>query len=123
MERYDYFKAVTDDIKEWIQDNVGPEEELNEELFNRIYNKIFTEEKVTGNGPNGYASEDQCSEYLSNNFYLLYPAMKKHYFLDSTLIIKHYDMQHLARFFDSIIRCDIFDDCLKMAFSELRGDK
>lgn len=126
MERYDYYKAVTNDIKEWLKNYSDiPEEELNDrDVADRVYDEVFSEDSVTGNGPYGYATEEQCSEYLSNNFYLIYEAMRD-YCLDddNDFISHHYEMKDLARFFDCVIRCYILPQCVEKAINELKEGK
>lgn len=129
MEKYNYYVAVTEDVKDWIVNNTDLAEEGNSTIYDDnisdwIYDEVFSEDCVTGNGPYGYDTEEKCSEYLSNNFYLLYAAIKE-FCIDknSTNIAKHYEYKDLARYFDCLIRCYILSECIDMALNELKGGK
>ena len=129
MEKYNYYVAVTEDVKDWIVNNTDLTEEGNSVIYDDnisdwIYDEVFSEDCVTGNGPYGYDTEEKCSEYLSNNFYLIYEAMRE-YCLDddNNFILHHYEMKDLARFFDSVIRCYILPQCVEKAINELKEGK
>lgn len=127
MEKYDYRRAITDDIKDWIVNDTDILEEnddkQNDELYNWIYDEIFDNDSITGNGAYYYDLEDKCSEYLSGNFNLLYEAMRE-FGVDNEvkMIIKHYENQDLARYFDCSIRCYLLMDCIYQAMEELQDE-
>lgn len=125
MDKYDYRRAITDDIKDWIVNNTDlMEEGLNPEdteIANWIYDEVFGEDSITGNGVYYYDTEDKCSEYLSGNFNLLYPAMDE-FGIDAEVktLIKCYEQQDIARYFDCTIRCYLLGECIEKALEELR---
>ena len=128
MNKYDYRRAITDDIKDWIVNDTDLIEEgymdgRDDDLYNWIYDEVFDEDSITGNGAYYYDTEDKCSEYLSNNFDLLYPAIEE-FEVDNEvqILIKHYENQDLARYFDCTIRCYLLMDCIYAAVDELRAD-
>lgn len=127
MEKYDYRRAITDDIKDWIVNDTDILEEnddkQNDELYNWVYDEIFDNDNITGNGAYYYDSEDKCSEYLSGNFNLLCEAMRE-FGIDNEvkMIIKHYENQDLARYFDCSIRCYLLMDCIYQAMEELQDE-
>ena len=125
MKKYDYKRAITDDIKDWIINDSdlienGYMEDRDEDLYNWIYEEIFDEDSVTGNGTYYYGTEDFCSECLSGNFDILYEAAREFAIDDEVnVLIKHYEDKDLARYFDCTIRCYLLMDCIYAAVEEL----
>ena len=125
MEKYDYKRAITDDIKDWIVNETdiieeGIKEDRDEDLYNWIYEEVFDEDSVTGNGPYYYGTEDFCSECLSGNFDILYEAAHELAIDDEiNILIKHYEDKDLARYFDCTIRCYLLMECVYAAVEEL----
>lgn len=128
MEKYDYKRSVTDDLKDWIiNESDIPEEGIadgrDDDIYNWIYEEVFAEDGITGNGTYYYGTEDFCSECLSGNFDLLYEAMREFAINDEVnVLIKHYEDKDLARYFDCIIRCYILMDCIYKAIDELENE-
>lgn len=125
MEKYDYRRAIIDDIKDWIVNDTdlienGYMEDRDEDLYNWIYEEVFDEDSVTGNGPYYYGTEDFCSECLSGNFDILYEAAHE-FAIDNevNVLIKHYEDKDLARYFDCTIRCYLLMECVYAAVDEL----
>ena len=124
MEKYDYRNEITKNIKSWIADNTDfleekPEED-HDELSNWLYDELFIEDEITGNGTYFYDSEDNCSEYLSDNFDLVYEAMREFCVDDDiNILIKQYENKSLARYFDCTIRCYLLGECIEKALEEL----
>lgn len=125
MEKYDYKRAIIDDIKDWIVNETdiieeGIKEDRDEDLYNWIYEEVFDEDSVTGNGPYYYGTEDFCSECLSGNFDILYEAAREFAIDDEiNILIKHYEDKDLARYFDCTIRCYLLMECVYAAVEEL----
>lgn len=125
MEKYDYRRAITDDIKDWIINDSdlienGYMEDRDEDLYNWIYDEVFDEDSITGNGPYYYGTEDFCSECLSGNFDILYEAAREFAIDDEVnILIKHYENKDLARYFDCTIRCYLLMECTYVAVDEL----
>ena len=124
MDKYDYRRAITDDIKDWIVNNTdlienGYMEGRDDDLYNWIYDEVFDEDSITGNGTYYYGTEEFCSECLSGNFNLLYPAMET-FGVDNEInvVLKHYENKDLARYFDCTIRCYLLMDCIYQAVDE-----
>ena len=125
MEKYDYKRAITDDIKDWIINDSdliknGYMEDRDDDLYIWIYEEVFDEDSVTGNGPYYYGTEDFCSECLSGNFDILYEAAHEFAIDDEVnVLIKHYEDKDLARYFDCTIRCYLLMECVYAAVEEL----
>ena len=125
MDKYDYRRAITDDIKDWIVNDTDLiEEGLNPEdteVANWIYDEVFGEDSITGNGAYYYGTEEFCSECLSDNFDLLYEAAREYCIDDNiNILIDHYRDKDLARYFDCTIRCYLLGECIEKALEELR---
>lgn len=126
MGKYDYKKAIIQDIKEYIQDN--PEKNINpleidtsDEIFNYWYDELWAEDSVTGNGSYYYASEEECEKYLTNNLKLAFEAIEFFEVSKATLI----DMaknDKIARYLDCIIRCYLLGECVDKALKELNSN-
>lgn len=128
MEKYDYKRAITDDVKDWIVNDTdlieeGYMERRDDDIYNWIYDETFSEDGITGNGAYYYGTEEFCSQCLSGNFDLLYLAMDE-FGIDAEVrtLIKHYEKKDLARYFDCTIRCYLLMDCIYTAVDELIKD-
>ena len=125
MDKYDYRRALTDDLKDWIVNNTdimeeGVVEERDNELPNWIYDEVWGEDSITGNGYSYYASEEKCSEYLADNYDILYDAAREFCLDDDiNILINHYKNKDLARYFDCTIRCYLLGECIDVALEEL----
>ena len=66
MERYDYLNAMIDDVLEYLEDLSDEElEDVNEE---RLYDDLWAEDSVTGNGSGSYWFSDyKAREALFDN--------------------------------------------------------
>lgn len=126
MEKYNYLHAMTNDIKDWIREetNFADDETLNrDQLCEGLWDELFAIDEITGNGYNYYAGEDKCSEYLTNNFDLLYEAVKEYNPDDNVIsLIEHYEEEDLARYFDCTIRCYLLMEAINQAIDELAAE-
>jgi len=125
MEKYDYRRVITDDVIDWIVNNSdileeGIEDGRDDDLYNWIYDEVFDEDSITGNGTYYYGTEEFCSECLSGNFDILYEAAHEFAIDDEiNVLIEHYENKDLARYFDCTIRCYLLWDCIYHAVDEL----
>ena len=110
MNKYDYYIEVQNDVENWI--------ELNDDLFNMsnfdnkddaaeyLYDQMWDDDSITGNGPDGYADEYLCEEFLCHNLDLLIEAMREFDVMHDPFSIRSYiDNHRLARYLDCTIRC------------------
>lgn len=81
MEKYDYYKAVLEDVTEYIEDNYTEEEILaaleddRDSLYDQLYDNMFISDSVTGNASGSYTfSTWKAEEYLCHNLDLLEEA-------------------------------------------------
>ena len=127
MNKYNYKRAITNDIKDWIVNDTDlMEEGLNPEdteIADWIYDETFGEDSITGNGPYFYGTEEFCSECLSDNFDILYEAAREYCIDDNiNILIDHYKNKTLARYFDCTIRCYLLGECIETAIKELTNN-
>ena len=75
---YDYEQEVKDDVREWIEENINIEDYSDsDELKDYLNNTLWAEDSVTGNGSGSYTfNRAKASEYLSQNFDLLYEVLE-----------------------------------------------
>ena len=123
MEKYDYRKELIEDIIFYIKDNnvLDYEYDSEEDLIETLYDELICTDNVTGGGYNYYGTEQKCSEYISNNFDLLYEAFGDRGYFDNEInfIISHYEDKSLARYFDYVIREHLLYDCISEALEKL----
>ena len=123
MEKYNYLRAMTNDIKDWIREetNFADDEVLDrDQLCEGLWDELFDIDEITGNGIYYYDTEEMCSSYLCGNYNLIYKAMAEFCADDEiNILIKHYENQELARYFDCIIRCYLLTDAIYQAIDEL----
>lgn len=73
MEKYNYYSAIRADIERYLDEN---EIELNEDTFEDVYDELWDEDSVTGNGSGSYwMSTWDAEEALCHNFDTLIEAM------------------------------------------------
>lgn len=78
MDRYDYYRAVRDDIIDYINDNYSKEEIENKLLYDadewqqELYDDMFVSDSVTGNASGSYTFNAwRAEEYVCHNLDLL----------------------------------------------------
>ena len=118
-ERYNYLEAVTDDVREYIRDEIdlsqwkgdrdGLEEKLNDDLW--------TDDSVTGNASGSYwFSAWKAEEAISHNWDLLAEALEE-FGQDGTDVLKQG-----AEAMDVTIRCYLLGQAIAEALEEIEDD-
>ena len=118
-ERYNYLEAVTDDVREYIRDEVdlaewkgdrdGLEEKLNDDLW--------TDDSVTGNASGSYyCNAWRAEEALSHNWDLLAEALRE-FGQDGTDVL-----EQGAEAMDVTIRCYLLGQAIEEALDELEEE-
>jgi len=117
MERYDYYQAVKDDIKQYIEDHdVKITSSNREELESSLYDKMFISDSVTGNASGSYTFNTwKAEENLCHNLDLLKEAL-------SEFGEPSFDMLESAESCDVTIRCYLLSQCLGEVLDELEED-
>ena len=116
MEVYDYRDAVKNDIKDYIENNYEKEDLLKEdkeELYEKLYDEMWTADSITGNGSGSYTfSTWQAEENICHNLELAQEAYENFGF-DG---IKYDDG---AEAVDVTIRCYLLGEYLTEVLDEL----
>ena len=118
-ERYNYLEAVTNDVREYIRDNIdvsewkgnrdGLEEHLNDVLW--------MEDSVTGNGSGSYYCNTwRAEEVLSHNWDLLAEALRE-FGQDGADAL-----ERGAEAMDVTIRCYLLSQAISEALDELEEE-
>lgn len=117
MNKYDYYIEVANDVENWLNYNDFELSnfENREEAAEFLRDELWAEDSVTGNGPQGYASEEECEEFLCHNLNLLFDALSEFGELVGSLLDKHHKEKNLARRADCTIRCYVLDDAIENA--------
>lgn len=75
---YDYREAMTEDVKEWIKENVDLTEwtEDREGLEQQLNDDLWTEDSITGNASGSYyCNSYKAEESIAHNWNLLNEAL------------------------------------------------
>ena len=122
MDKYDYCIEVANDIECWM-DRVGDPFDLSqfenrEDAAEFLYDELWAEDAITGNGPYGYSSEEMCEEFLCHNLYLLFEALFEFSEIEESLLdklYKHIKEKNFARWADTTIRCYVLGSAIENA--------
>lgn len=112
MNKYNYEAEVANDIQRWMDDNSFDLSSFSDvdEVAEYLFNELWAEDCITGNGPNGYADEYSCEEYLCHNLDLLLEAIQELDIMSDPFRLRSYiDNHRLARYLDCTIRCYLLD--------------
>lgn len=125
MDKYNYRKEMIKDIKEYITDN--PVELDDDDILTDYYNweeywsdTLWGEDCITGNGPDGYDTEEKCQEYVATNLDLYFEAANEYddFPNGGTPWIYNNPAKHM----DATIRCYLLGECVASAIEELEND-
>ena len=103
---YDYKEAMTEDVKEWIKENIDLTEwtEDREGLEQQLNNDLWTADSVTGNGSGSYTfNRVQASLYVLDNMDLLQKAIEE--FATDPATVGDKFISEDWEWFDVTIRC------------------
>lgn len=111
---YDYRAEMYSDIKDYIATEeiyLSKYEDI-EEANEALYDILFEESSITGNGPNDYyASQYACESYLCHNFDLAREACIN-FCVDAQTLLNHLEKGDLPEYLDCIIRCNLLGEVL-----------
>jgi len=122
---YDYRKAMTDDILDYIA-NEKPEYLSGlidfEEAREKLWEELWAEDSITGNGGNYYDTEEKCFEYISGNTDLVYEAAREFCINDNIYkMIERYTDKILGRYLDCTTRCYILSSAIDLALEKIKN--
>lgn len=117
MEKYDYLSAVTEDVKEYIGENVNFADYIDaDELKRKLQDELWTADSVTGNGSGSYTFNTWVAEEnLCHNLDLLEEANDE-FGGDVDILSKG------AEACDVTIRCYLLSQAIDNAVDELWQD-
>lgn len=119
MERYDYFAAVKEDVKNVVINDYNYIEELKndrEEFEQRLYDELWVNDSVTGNASGSYTFNAwQAEEYICHNMDLLKEACDE-FGTDLADIIES------AESCDVTIRCYLLNQSISEVLDELEEE-
>jgi len=116
MEKYNYFEAVKEDVKQYIEDHdVKVTTSNREDLEQSLYDEMFISDSVTGNASGSYTFNTwQAEENICHNLDLLKEACDE--FGSSC------DILESAESCDVTIRCYLLSQALSEVLDELEED-
>lgn len=114
MNTYNYYDAVCNDIRDYINENdIKVTCENREDIYERLYDDLFVSDSVTGNASGSYTfSTYQAEENLLHNLDLLAEACEE--FGGGVDVLKSG-----AEACDVTIRCYLLGQCLSDVLDEL----
>lgn len=121
MEKYDYRQSMIEDIKDYLNDNYTPEELSSkgskDELFDDLYEELWTADSVTGNASGSYTCNRwKAEEHVCHNWDLLSDAIWEFGLIDNNVIQKG------AEWCDVTIRCYLLSECLREVLEDIQID-
>lgn len=127
MEKYNYYEAMKEDIKNYIAENYTAEE-LNEKMLDlddfseELNDDLWTVDRVTGNGSGSYTfSRATAKDYIlsdSENIDLLREALKE-FCVDSDTIAEKF-LSEDWEYFDVTIRCYILGGVINNVLEDMK---
>lgn len=118
MEKYDYYKAVKDDVRDYINDNYNVKDfSSREEFEDKLNEDLWTADSVTGNGSGSHTFNAWDSEEsLCHNWDLLEEALKEFGQTGVNVIEKG------AEWADVTIRCYLLAHSISSVLDEMDLD-
>nr|UWG25589.1 MAG: hypothetical protein [Bacteriophage sp.] len=113
---YDYREAMTEDVKEWIKENIDLTEwtEDREGLEQQLNNDLWTEDSITGNASGSYyCNSYKAEESIAHNWNLLNEALDEFGQNNINVIEKG------AEWADVIIRCYLLESVISDVLDEM----
>lgn len=118
-ERYDYLKAMKEDIKEYIENEIildGFEDR--EALEQALNDSLWTEDSVTGNASGSYTfSREKAKEYVVDNMETLINALDEFY-VPYKEIGEKFKCENWE-YFDITIRCYLLSQAISKVLDEM----
>lgn len=117
---YDYREAMTEDVKEWIKENIDLTEwtEDREGLEQQLNDDLLTADSVTGNGSGSYTfNRVQASLYVLDNMDLLQKAINE-FAIDPATVGDKFISEEWE-WFDVTIRCYFLGSVISDVLDEM----
>ena len=116
--KYDYVKAMTEDIINYVNDNITLSDYDNkDDLFEALNDDMWAEDEITGNGCYGYDDNDVVKQYVSDNADLLREALQEFCTPFDEIAKRFLDGDY--KYFDCTIRCYVLGWAIDEAIKQL----
>jgi len=125
--KYDYLQALIYDIKEWMRDNdfdLNDYEDL-DDAREYLYDTLWAEDSITGNGPMGYAKRQDYEDYLSHNWDELINAIDSFYVtMDGIInILEKRNVEYILQWCDSLIRLNLLPEAISAVLDDINNGR
>lgn len=118
-QKYNYRIEMASDILDYINRNITLDNwEFRDDLEDYLYNEMWVNNYITGNGGNYYDTEISCESYLAYNLDLMMEACEE-FCVDMKTLLQHYHDDDLARYLDCTIRCYLLGEILYDVLNEI----
>ena len=75
---YDYYEEVKNDVLDYIENNIDLDEfENREDLYEHLYDELFVEDSVTGNGSGSYTMSNLYNRHRFEDVSDIYKAIDR----------------------------------------------
>lgn len=118
MEKYNYFNAICEDIRNYINEHDAKVTSSNrEEMYDELYDKMWVSDNVTGNASGSYTFNAwQAEENIAHNWDLLEEALSEFGCNNINVIEKG------AEWCDVTIRCYLLGQCLNDVLAGIKEE-
>ena len=121
---YDYREAMTEDVKQWITNEVNLADwtEDREGLEQQLNDDLWTADSVTGNGSGSYTfNRVQASLYVLDNMDLLQEAIDE--FATDPATVGYKFISEDWEWFDVTIRCYLLGSVISEVLDEMKENE
>ena len=114
---YNYYKAMENDIKNYIEENINLSDYTKEDLEEELIDDLWIYDGVTGNGSGSYTfNRWKAKEYVTDNMDLCTEALED--FCVSAETIAEKFLTEDWEYFDVTIRCYLLSECVYRVLDE-----
>lgn len=118
-QQYHYRTEMATDILDYINSNITLEDwEFRDDLEDYLYNELWADDSITGNGGSYYDNEYNCETYLSHNLEKAMIACEE-FGVEMKTILTHLHSNDLARYLDCTIRCYLLGEVIYTVLDEI----
>lgn len=119
---YNYLEAMVEDITEWMEYNNFDLSEYTDidEAHEYLYDELWGEDDITGNGEMGYATKVDYENYLCHNWDALIDAVEN-FCIDANEIInllEKHNVVAILQYCDILIRLNTLDMAIDTALED-----
>lgn len=119
---YNYLEAMVEDITEWMEYNNFDLSEYTDidEAREYLYDELWGEDDITGNGEMGYATKVDYENYLCHNWDALIDAVEN-FCIDANEIInllEKHNVVAILQYCDTLIRLNTLNVAIDTALND-----